>query len=838
MSVEQRDSIVDDLLNEYRARTRSKSKISTPNNPNPDNDQSLPVDRFVDPPQTADAVRAMDSNFFSNLTNVSYGAYLVQDLEDHEYLQYPDHNDNEPQHHNDWINTLQLTQQHTEYTHCPPSNEQNDQISIKQSATMDMSPSNPLNGSKVAMQRNLRNLKKKQNKLRAQSVSTRKRPHSANPSHRNRMRRKKRVNSVQSTNSLNRQQRQQSMTEELERKEEENVTFKPKINDYAFNRRIDPDVFRRLEIWEMQRKRKLTHRRKQKVEETKLAMEPSPRKMTGSKSRKMVKSQRCSISSMTDEAVQSKPVQDRLYEQEQRRIDKLAKTKEMIECQEMEQCSFRPKLSVSKFRSKFETKLADREPIWKRQDIISKQNATKKMKQKQESDPELTFKPKISRKSKAIVEAAKTLNPCHPLQLPISERLKTRKKQTEMEHDHKVSINPTSEKILKESILFREASDNFFQRLSIYEMERKMKEAEQQRLKRQSDHKLNKEFHPNIGNADAVLSKSKRHRHRYQYEDKEQRFQRLAFHDSEMMARKTRMKAKELEKENTFKPRINPKSAAMGRPSSVFELFQPEKSTKLKDQIKEEAKRIFDAQHPFKPEIKSENENQHKSGDQLVVVPVTESTNKSTETRRKSRCLSYRRYEGAKKQKLLEARKQLDALKMKECTFRPQTNHKQRRRLKQNFTVNGLDRFKELNKMALQKQLENQHRKQDVFRVNPDVLTSSRRRNAKGSLHTVAQPFKLHTERRRRRSTAQTNEVSPESKNPNQDSSNAKSIVAKRREMAWNILQKGLEDDGTSSLAGNSEILSLDSLLTFDLGSEFLSDSVSDGTFAVSDVSM
>ena len=78
-------------------------------------------------------------------------------------------------------------------------------------------------------------------------------------------------------------------------------------------------------------------------------------------------------------AVQSKPVQDRLYEQEQRRIDKLAKTKEMIECQEMEQCSFRPKLSVSKFRSKFETKLADREPIWKRQDIISKQNATKKM---------------------------------------------------------------------------------------------------------------------------------------------------------------------------------------------------------------------------------------------------------------------------------------------------------------------------------------------------------------------------------------------------------------------------------------------------------------------------
>ena len=240
-------------------------------------------------------------------------------------------------------------------------------------------------------------------------------------------------------------------------------------------------------------------------------------------------------------------------------------------------------------------------------------------------------------------------------------------------------------------------------------------------------------------------------------------------------------------------------------------------------------------------------ENQHKFDDQLVVVPVTSSNDSKSDGKKKgkARCLSYRRYEGAKKQKLLEARKQLDALKMKECTFRPQTNHKQRRRLKQNLTVNGLDRFKELNKMALQKQLENQHRKQDVFRVNPNVLTSSRRRNAKGSLHTVAQPFNLRTERRRR-CAEQTKEVSPETEQrldpEHQDieqSAVRKNVVAKRREMAWNILRNGLEDnDGTSSLTANSEMLSLDSLLTFDLGSDLVSDSVSDRPCSLSDASM
>ena len=128
-----------------------------------------------------------------------------------------------------------------------------------------------------------------------------------------------------------------------------------------------------------------------------------------------------------------------------------------------------------------------------------------------------------------------------------------------------------------------------------------MKDAEQQRIKNKEMKEKSAQFQPNIGNANSVLSKSKRHRHRYHFEDAQQRYERLAFHEKELIKRKTQLIAKELHKNDTFKPKINKKSSKMGRPSSVYELFQPEKSKKLQRQIEEEAEKILKAQHPFEP---------------------------------------------------------------------------------------------------------------------------------------------------------------------------------------------------------------------------------------------
>ena len=55
----------------------------------------------------------------------------------------------------------------------------------------------------------------------------------------------------------------------------------------------------------------------------------------------------------------------------------------------------------------------------------------------------------------------------------------------------------------------------------------------------------NQQFRPDIGNPDTVLARSKRHRHRHRHhpEDRQQKYERLAFHDSALAKRRQRIKA-------------------------------------------------------------------------------------------------------------------------------------------------------------------------------------------------------------------------------------------------------------------------------------------------------
>ena len=428
-------------------------------------------------------------------------------------------------------------------------------------------------------------------------------------------------NNHKRSNSMPPNKKKQSLALEMAEKEEANLTFKPKINSYEFNRRIDPSVQRRLQIWNIQKKLKLNQQRKQKLEEDDYKMKENVTFQPEVKSDSIIRirdnkhrkrPQSANLRNRKWHSSQQR-VQDRLFEREHARIEKLEKTKQIIESQEMKQCPFKPKLQKTKLSNKIKQKFEHRKPIWERQndERRAKQNTRRESKQKYDklAEKDLTFKPKINRKSKEIVENTKIYTSYYPIN--VSERLLLQNpKNSNIKQKYlksitnKPSINPTSEKILKESVLFHEAADNFFKRQEIYELERKMKEAEQERDLNQNGNKnksKESEFKPNIGNAEKILAKSKRHRHRFHFEDREQKYERLAFHDKQMIKRKTKLKAKELQKKNTFKPKINKKSAKIGRPSSIYELFQPEKSNKLKDKIQEEAEKVFKKQHPFKP---------------------------------------------------------------------------------------------------------------------------------------------------------------------------------------------------------------------------------------------
>eukprot|EP01083_Nonionella_stella_P143116 444070_1 len=226
----QRDSIVDDLLSEYRARN--------------DTSNALPVE--------TEAVAAEAPNYFSNLSNVSYGAFMIDD-DDAQTYESKD---------SDWIDTLKI----------------------------------------VDMRDNLRNLKKKK--------KTKKRKKQKKPDHK------------------------QSLAQKMADREDTNLTFQPKITAYEFNRRLDPNVQRRLEIWNMQKKQKLLLQRKAKLEENDHKMQEMVTFEPEIKEKKHSQLQG-----------QAQAVQDRLYEREHQRIQKLAKTKQIIEAQQMEECSFKPKIT-------------------------------------------------------------------------------------------------------------------------------------------------------------------------------------------------------------------------------------------------------------------------------------------------------------------------------------------------------------------------------------------------------------------------------------------------------------------------------------------------------------
>eukprot|EP01084_Bolivina_argentea_P258965 436799_1 len=431
MSTQERDSIVEDLLTEYRSRNRYNSN------------QQPQIDN------------TSEHNYFSNLTNVSYDAYMINETEENKESE------------KDWIDTYQSSEKNTP--------------NYKDLIFNDIQP-------------NLRNLKKKQkeNHLITQNVDITtpsdyirhyNYPHKIKP-HKGRRKNKKyqtrkRSNSLSPNKKKPKLKHKRSLAQQMADKESENLTFKPKINKYSFNRRIDPDVQRRLQIWNVQKKIKLTQQRKQKMEEDDCKIKEhftfqpevktTIKKRSRPKTAKMYHGNNCNNSTLSIDS--SLPVQHRLYEREYRRIEKLAKTKEIIEKQEMKQCSFKPKLQKSKLSTKIEKKFEHRKPIWERQKCIKKQKQNKRLASKNKitkaMDTDLTFKPKINKKSKEIVENAKLYTSYYPID--VSERLllqNPKNKKIENENNNeknkcKPYINPTSQKILKESILFSEASNDF-----------------------------------------------------------------------------------------------------------------------------------------------------------------------------------------------------------------------------------------------------------------------------------------------------------------------------------------------------------------------------------------
>lgn len=182
--------------------------------------------------------------------------------------------------------------------------------------------------------------------------------------------------------------------------------------------------------------------------------------------------------------------------------------------------------------------------------------------------------------------------------------------------------------------------------------------------------------------------------------------------------------------------------------------------------------------------------------------------------KRKYQLIKQREFE--KQQKLLEARRELDKIKMKECTFKPKLNKTNKNSkisnlyyedqyitntdfTKNKILIKGLDRYYELKELAKEKEKEFQIRKDGAFNVNKNIL-NKRKKNLKGTLQTCPKPFNL--------SQNQHKKLKPCDKTPErgsyqrvfQKSKNRKKLfkkqhhtrIERKKSMIWKILQEDL----------------------------------------------
>ena len=140
MSIQERDSIVDDLLNQYRSQ----------NHGNHGHQQLNAAESQID---SIIGNHSNSNNYFANLQNVSYEAYCINDIDENE-------NKNEHDQYQllDWIDTLQV----------PLGNHQNQQenLNLSEQQSQDLIYNNNINDANPTksnkMKRNLKNLKRKQ----------------------------------------------------------------------------------------------------------------------------------------------------------------------------------------------------------------------------------------------------------------------------------------------------------------------------------------------------------------------------------------------------------------------------------------------------------------------------------------------------------------------------------------------------------------------------------------------------------------------------------------------------------------------------------------------------
>ena len=436
-------------------------------------------------------------------------------------------------------------------------------------------------------------------------------------------------------------------------------------------------------------------------------------------------------------------LQDRLHHEADERAMTREHMKRRLEEEEMSSFPFKPMVNP---RSHAILNMNAYKPIHERVDDLQKAKRVslqKKRLQREQNNPDLTFRPKISTQSRQIAQS-RALATSHDGTLSnVTQRLvqdaeekidrsMNRKRAWEEEQKKIYTFQPRVNDTSRAIVANAGGEDQSFLVRQVALAERSAARERHLRLRAMKENECT--FKPDVGNATAVLQHTRPQRLR---ESSLERVERLSVQD-----RQSNDKRKAAAEENYYKqfshhPEINVISQSLARSKTIDELTSTERETKKKEKLRRQHEQHMDEVCTFEPEL---------SGSRVAkTMRDRVATNPSRPTMSDPETIIDRINRQKQRQELkieeIRHKRQYDA--GQQCTFNPTINRKRVKQPQGPVTVKGFGRFLELKELAKKLENEKSARENRAFMVS----NAKYRRGNK----TIPKPFKLSGDNRMKR---------------------------------------------------------------------------------------
>ena len=289
----------------------------------------------------------------------------------------------------------------------------------------------------------------------------------------------------------------------------------------------------------------------------------------------------------------------------------------------------------------------------------------------------------------------------------------------------KPSVNPLSHRLVQEAEASQELPAGVFNRLQRAAEVSDERRRERLQQQREEEKKL---FQPTTSEANDILLSARSAR---LHESELERTERLAYVDAKRREALITQLAQQHYAQYTHKPQIDPISAQLARSKTHAELSANASGKALKATLAKKRESIEQVACPFKPTIDS------KSAVLAASAPERISHNPEHVDSLTARLATEQR---EREERLERIRRKVEADKMKDCTFAPETGKQTPSTAEDKpLIVRGLGRYMELKQMAKRQSEAQKQREQKAFLIEPPSRLHP---------YTVPEPFVLHEKTR------------------------------------------------------------------------------------------